>query len=282
MYIDREDGKIYGTSVSIAFKLGEDIGEGGEVLFTTAVKEAIKDDEYFKNATYTQEHSDLYGGFDFHRLKGTFDYETEYLEPKAAEDHPCYLFLARRAAGDGFAEVDQQILQKYQKEKSVVVMYGCDWTSILKKHGIQRFLESQAKFLNLLSETFASFDGRKKTVLIYLFDDPVKAVLACVKAREIIKERYSDANAEEYYPFEGFGLHSGNILEITGTELLLGDAINTASKLGEDIASGHQINISEEVYLELTKSGHEEVAKITFVEKICDLGALKLKYHSYT
>jgi class 3 adenylate cyclase len=281
MHIDREDGKIYGTSVSIAFKLGEDIGEGGEVLFTTAVKEAIKDDAYFKNATYTQEHSNLYGGFDFHRLRGNFDYETEFQEPSVAEDHPFYLFLQRRAAGLNFAEIDKKILEKYQREKSVVVMYGCDWTSILSKHGIQRFLECQAKFSTLLTETFAGFDGRKKDLYIYLFNDPVKAVLACAKAREIIRERYLDENSEEFYPLDGFGLHCGNLLQITGTEIMLGDAINTASKLGEDIATGQQINVSADVYLDLTKIGNEEICKIQFAEKNCDLGAFQLKYHSY-
>jgi class 3 adenylate cyclase len=46
----------------------------------------------------------------------------------------------------------------------------------------------------------------------------------------------------------GYGIHYGECLNIDKTDILFGDPINTASKLGMDIAEEGEIYISTNIY----------------------------------
>merc|ERR1712151_988845 len=82
---------------------------------------------------------------------------------------------------------------------------------------------------------------------MYAFDDPVSAVTAALEIREQL-------NAHEHQlgsPFlliKGYGIHTGDILIVPGTDVHWGDPVNTASKLGQDLATGGDILISDIVY----------------------------------
>jgi len=121
-------------------------------------------------------------------------------------------------------------------------MYGVEWEEVVKHHGMEKFLELQKTYLDLLDSTFINYGGEKKTSLIFIFSDGAKAVQACLEAKNKVTSTLTQI------PFKGFGLHVGPMIVVKGTELLLGDCINTASKLSEDLGAKGSVNVSDTLY----------------------------------
>ena len=61
-------------------------------------------------------------------------------------------------------------------------------------------------------------------------------------------------------------MHSGELLLIKGTDVHWGDPVNTASKLGQDLAEGGQVLVSEPVHQEVLESEPEWAAAALEVE----------------
>jgi len=53
--------------------------------------------------------------------------------------------------------------------------------------------------------------------------------------------------ADQPLKVSGFGVHTGQLLHIPGTDIHWGDPVNTASKLGEDLAKKGEIYLSVDV-----------------------------------
>jgi len=285
--LDQEDGKFFGKTVNIAFKMGEDLGNGGEILISPSVYELIKEEEIMKNnhLEYESDHSDCLGGFDYYHIRGHIDMSQLQNHMQNGENKPLEesnpsggikLFRDRLEPGANIVELDKEIVERMEKAKIVVVMFGVEWDEIEANHGLDFCLEVQKLFLQLLCDTFEPFSGRKMTNMIFFFQDPVIALKACIKAREVFRER-NQMEGVTKFPFIGFGMHMGKILVVEGTELLIGDAINTASKLSEDLRVNESIHVSDEIFKEIKE--HDEVKVLNMEKKDTEISGLVLEYY---
>jgi len=282
--LDQEDGKFYGKTVDIAFKMGEDLGNDGEILISPSVYEIIKEEEMMKNfdIKYESDHSDCVGGFDYYHIRGHIDDSQLQSYVQIREHQPpepssgVQLFRDRLEPSANIDEVDRVIREKMEKENVVVVMFGADWSDYDEKHGLEYSLGVQKLFLQFLCETFEPFSGKKMTSMIFFFHDPVLALKACMKARELIRER-NRLEGVTTFPFTGFGMHKGKILVVEGTELLIGDAINTASKLSDDLRDNESIHVSDDIFQEIMN--FDEVKVLNMEKKDTGISGLVLEYY---
>merc|ERR1712048_553467 len=94
------------------------------------------------------------------------------------------------------------------------------------------------------------YNARKVEDVLYLFSDPVDAILFATQCRANV-EKWNEENLVHggaQVSIKGFGVHTGEILFIDGTDVHWGDPVNTASKLGQDFASNAEIVISKPTY----------------------------------
>jgi len=78
----------------------------------------------------------------------------------------------------------------------------------------------------------------------------------------------------------GFGLDSGDIISVPGTAIQIGDCINTASKLGEDIAKHGEINVTDKVFKVL--KDHCLLEEFSTKKKTDEMSGVKFKFTSIT
>jgi len=275
------EGKFFGKCVSVAFKMGEDLCEDSEILVSDKVYEIIKLHDDFKNETFTVDHCDEYGGFDCYHYRNFSSehnphrFELHHIEKYYEGDNPINEFLSRLEPGVDVVKLDQTLSIKYEQEDVVSVMFGVEWNSIIEKYNVLHMIKVQNIFLNLLRTVFESKGGRQMSSLIFFFNDAKNAVEACIEARRQILE---DLNKKEEtnIPLKGFGLHVGKVLVVDGTDVLFGDPINSSSKLGEDIAEGEEINLTDTIFNLVSAKEHN----IGFTPKVKEISNVTFNYYS--
>lgn len=73
---------------------------------------------------------------------------------------------------------------------------------------------------------------------LFFFEAPAGSLAAVLEARDVVDPA----------TVTGWGLHMGDVLLIPGTDVHWGDAVNTASKVGQDLASPGEIAVTEQVH----------------------------------
>jgi len=273
IYLDN-DGKFYGEAVNVAFKLAEDIAEGGEIIMTNQAYSQVSHFEKLNHVTTEDGKLEDFEGLQYKRLKGSIEYKESFIGfDQVPESSPARIFVERFKCYQQCQAIDAKINKKLLQAQTTVVMYGVEWEKVEKQHGIEGFLGYQNRYLDLLVETFKKFGGEKKTSLIFIFSNAANAVKACLEAKKQVTTTLTDI------PFKGFGLHIGPMIVVKGTELLLGDCINTASKLSEDLGAHGSVNVSDTLF-ELIKND-EELKKHNVEQKEQSLSGVAFKYASY-
>ena len=110
--------------------------------------------------------------------------------------------------------------------------------------GVGELGTNTAKGLVLLDEHGAFILKREGDSLMILFRDPGRA-LDCAVEMQAACQRFSRDKAPEDKVILCLGLSHGPVLRI-GSNEAFGEAVNSASKLGEDTAEPHEILVTEE------------------------------------
>merc|ERR1719242_500239 len=121
---------------------------------------------------------------------------------------------------------DAQILKKFQTKNVCVVLFELHHDALNPNYTS----DVQIPFLNCIKtllHTNYKDSGRLLNMKLVVFDNLESAVYFTLEFQEQCRQAG--------WPISGFGLAKGDILEASG-ELQIGDCINTASKMGEDIA----------------------------------------------
>merc|ERR1712048_1438315 len=89
-----------------------------------------------------------------------------------------------------------------------------------------------------------------------VFRSSADAVLAAVEGKKVCGEHNVVAHAKGLCPIEieGWGVHEGSMLCLHGTDMYWGEPVNTASKLGQDLAKHGEILVMPEVKASLTQA----------------------------
>ena len=156
------------------------------------------------------------------------------------------------------AERIQPGADKDSIDKKVWDLFGEDWTVMLTDlsgfsrnaanfgimHFIQVIIESERLFSPVLEEHGGFLIKREGDSLLVLFRKPQNAFVCALRMQEE-SQKYSRDKAPEDKVILSVGLSHGHILRLGSSEVF-GEAVNSASKLGEDTASHHEILITQE------------------------------------
>ena len=119
-------------------------------------------------------------------------------------------------------------------------------------------------------------NGEEVEDILWVFREPADAVQAAIDLRRAVRER--EEGSSDLGQLMGVGIHTGELLFIEGTDVHWGDPVNTASKLGEDMASDGEIIITADVYAAVNQLAAFE--EMSFVETT--LKRSKVTFHCYT
>lgn len=111
--------------------------------------------------------------------------------------------------------------------------------------------------LDLMRPALESRGGTALEEALWVFERPADAALAAVAAKRAVHA--FNAAREEGDPgrivVTGYGVHVGSLLFVEGTDVHWGDPVNTASKLGQDLAESGDILVSPAVAAALISPG---------------------------
>ena len=123
-------------------------------------------------------------------------------------------------------------------------------TNVNKQQTLRRKLEAQEReVLELLAPIYDEFNDLVEFGETFLLFDSAINALACVlKVKNAVEKFNNNANEQMFIEATGFGLHIGNVLYFPQTFVCFGDCINTASKLGQDMADELDVWMSPQVF----------------------------------
>jgi len=280
-----EREKLFGQTIANAYALGEDHAEAGQVLVTGSVKDELFANKSFAGATYERaKHLDVEevaenadgvyilnfdSGEDF--SVPSFD-DRQYL-------HPDLVALARRhnfaLAESSLKSMDKEITDKYFMRRTVLMIAFDLSVSELPEVQMGLQYECMAKLRKILQK----YEAEELEEELFLFADPVLAVKAAIEMREGVeadKSSQKGAKAESAY-VKGYGIHEGNILFMPNTDVHWGDPVNTASKLGQDLATDGDMLVSDLVYKAVVNDVRMREVKFDLVH----LNKSKVKFDCY-
>lgn len=172
------------------------------------------------------------------------------------------------------AEISEQIEAEFTKRRTVMVLDMSGFSRTTQVHGVVSFLVMIHQMRLLAVPTIEACGGHlvkaEADNLYCLFQSVDEAVKA---AREIIRQL---ATVNVLLPagrrlYASIGIGHGDILA-PGDRDLFGDEVNLASKLGEDVAQGGMVLLTEAARAELDPA-------VKSVEERASISGLTLVYH---
>lgn len=172
-------------------------------------------------------------------------------------------------------QISEEIERDFTQRRAVLVLDMSGFSRTTQIHGVVSFLLMIHQMRLLAVPTIQGRGGAlvkaEADNLYCLFDDVGEAVAA---AREIIRQ-LNTVNVllpvtRRLYASIGIGF--GDILVLGGHDLF-GDEVNLTSKLGEDVAQGGMILLTEAARAELP-------AEVRTVEERASISGLTLIYHA--
>ena len=175
---------------------------------------------------------------------------------------------------DDLKTIEGEIWDTYGVEKTVLCLDMSGISVLVQRYGIVHYLSMIRRMQQTTTPIVAQFQGEvvkyEADNLFAVFDDPALAVQAAtsiniaLNAVNIITDDSRDL-------YVSIVLAKGQIILIPQKDMF-GDAVNIASKMGEDLAQRSEILITKEVY-DAAKENHA----LRFEEVDLSISGLKLK-----
>ena len=157
---------------------------------------------------------------------------------------------------DKCKEIDGEIIERFQEEMTIMITDSSRFTSRTKKYGIIQFLSVLRETYHRLNEII---EGNGGTIvkewaddIFAVFKNPTEALKCGLKMQKYLSDRNARVADPDQFTI-CMGISHGKILYLG--EDVFGDAVNTASKLGEDIASSDEVLLCENSYKLLENNG---------------------------
>jgi adenylate cyclase len=172
-------------------------------------------------------------------------------------------------------QISEEIERDFTQRRALLVLDMSGFSRTTQVHGVVSFLLMIHQMRLLAVPTIESLSGTllkaEADNLYCLFDDVGHAVKA---AREIMRQ-LSTVNVllpATRRLYASIGIGYGDILVLGGHDLF-GDEVNLTSKLGEDVAQGGMILLTQAARAELS-------AEVETVEERASISGLTLVYHA--
>ena len=175
------------------------------------------------------------------------------------------------------AEMDELMDKKYLRKNQVAVMFDMHLVDISNNEinknmtALKQLLIKDREILDILAPIYDNFeDIIEFGETFLLFEIAINALLCCLKVADAIKRYNNNNNNGNKMRIEssGFGIDCGNVLFVENSFICFGDCINSASKLGQDLAKPLEIWISDRCY-QMMKSDtqvNDQLSNVNFTK----------------
>lgn len=242
LIVDSHD-ELAGEAFREAYLIGEDTVEDGQIMVSSAVKERIENDPFFEKADFQEFASDENT---YWIVAGDPGPATCNVVSCDADGHldPGLLPLAQRHSlvGDALITLDKHITASNMSEKTVM-MFNLELANVGGGR-LEDILRQKYKVTSLIEPVLIKEGGRSLEPALWVFDTAAQALVGTLKMRSLVQE---SAELLQGTGIIGYGIHTGKMLIIDGTDIHWGDPVNTSSKLGQDLAESGNILITPEV-----------------------------------
>ena len=177
------------------------------------------------------------------------------------------LITERLKPGVDKSQIDQRIWTLLGQTRAVMFTDLSGFSRHVAKFGIVHFLQTIYESVRIFVPLIEKHDGvllkAEADSLLAIFSLPRHA-LSCAIAMQEATKRYNEGVPPEEQILLGVGLGFGEMLQI-GEEDVFGAEVNAASKLGEDVAKGSDILVTEHFRQHLGEPVGIEFAKLDFI-----------------
>lgn len=156
-------------------------------------------------------------------------------------------------------EVERNIWAMFEQDRAVLVTDMSHFSAVTKQHGIIYYLAMIKRMQDILAMTVTRHNG---TVIKFVADNSFSIFNRAEDALNCIIEinqtiKLDNASSPEIWDIEMCaGIDFGKILNINNQDLF-GDAVNLASKLGEDSAEAWEIMLTARAHNMLNTGEHK-------------------------
>jgi adenylate cyclase len=161
------------------------------------------------------------------------------------------------ALQDGAISHDE-LDRKYLHRKAILMLDFTGFTiqamNGAQVHALLRILDAQRVCVPVLHEYGATLVRAFADDLVGLFDEPAQALDAAFEIHRRVALFNHSPHAAEKPALACVGIGYGDVYAI-GPNSAMGDEMNRASKLGEDIARGNETLVTSNVYFALRERG---------------------------
>ena len=171
--------------------------------------------------------------------------DVRYLPPQLG------LFANRHDPAANIADLDREIANRF-KTNFTALMYHLDLETGAEKFGANHSILLKAISLQIIRPVFERRHALELEDELFIFYEPADAVLAALEAKAAVAHYNANLPAERKddraLDIEGWGIHNGTMIFVEGTDIHWGDPVNTASKLGQDLATGGDLLVTKTVH----------------------------------
>ena len=190
------------------------------------------------------------------------------------------LKYAKSTTEGGREKIKQQLWQRFGAHKAVFVMDMSGFSRLTQRYGIVHYL-SMVRRMQLVTEPIVEQHAGQVIKFeadncFAAFDNPHDAVRAAIS----LNIAFSSMNiftADEFDIRVSIGIDDGKVLMIGGPDYF-GNPVNSASKLGEDIAAPGEILISNHAFQQIPAEAGIKGKPVTFLTSGVELNAHSISY----
>ena len=135
------------------------------------------------------------------------------------------------------------------------LMFEFEMEKLAMKSGAEATLTLKFEAMDVIRPILLKYSAIPLEDVLYVFESPSDALAAALAAKQTIAlfNKRKQQQHKDVLGISGFGLHTGKIIFVEGTDIHWGDPVNTSSKLGQDVAENGIILISK-----IVKEGIEQ------------------------
>lgn len=172
-------------------------------------------------------------------------------------------------------DAETEVWAQYGRTLAILCVDSCGFTRVTQSHGIFHFLQRLVVLRKLFTQVAQAQHAAKQGVradnLFAAFEQPADALAAAVQLNAVLAS--SDLHLTDSERFQVCcGIGYGRVLDV-GDRGTFGCEVNLAYKLGEDLAEGGEILITESCRQAL------DIGDLNLHRQECELAGLKLVYH---
>lgn len=187
---------------------------------------------------------------------------------------------SQQTSTEGRNEVESFLWREFGSEQVVFVLDMSGFSLITRKYGIIHYL-SMVRRMQLISEPIIrSYNGSlikyEADNCFAVFPDSAAAVHAAI-ALQLAFEASNLVTPDEFDVHISCGIDYGRIL-IVDNEECFGDAVNRASKLGEDIANSGEILITRDAFAAIPPEHGFKTSEVNISISGITIPAYAIKY----